>query len=549
MAEVGARIICEGYYGTVMYVGPVKGSEGSWVGVRWDDIERGKHDGEYNGTRYFTCEPGHGSFARPAKLNFGISLASALKSKYVTETTEEADESEMYVTTVRHEKVQVELVGREKARKQMQKLDILPVADLSGMLVSQVDPDLASLIPRVRELDLSGALLHSWDQIFDLLAQLQGLNVLCLNNVVLAPPTKSPIPTFDNLHILVLNRTKIPWKQVLTIRCAFPKLQELHLSENNISQFIDTDTNNNDVHNENDNNQNNNVNTNNNNNNNENNNNSNNNNSTENDKTKMHTYEKVTGFDELQLLNLEGNVLKDWNEICRFSQLPKLQHIILSSNQLATIYHDRTPTMFATLESISIAHNRISSWDPVNELHFFPSHKRLRMTGNPVLASLAQTVARLYIIGRIGNLTVLNGANVKPTERLDAERYYLRNIISTRTQDSNPRFQELMAKHGGPDGINTENTALITADKQFFSLTLRGPLGEQKKTIPGTMTVKELKHLCTKVLNLPTLPQTIFLQTPTSEKSEVFPVELSEENMHMFDAGIVDSSVVICSGK
>jgi hypothetical protein len=71
----------------------------------------------------------------------------------------------MYVTTVRNEKVQVEMVGREKARKQMQKLDSLPVADLSGMFVSEIDLGLASLIPRVRELDLSGALLHSWDQV------------------------------------------------------------------------------------------------------------------------------------------------------------------------------------------------------------------------------------------------------------------------------------------------------------------------------------------------------------------------------------------------
>ena len=57
------------------------------------------------------------------------------------------------------------MVGREKARKQMQKLDSLPVADLSGMLVSTIDPDLALVIPRVRELDLSGALIHSWDQV------------------------------------------------------------------------------------------------------------------------------------------------------------------------------------------------------------------------------------------------------------------------------------------------------------------------------------------------------------------------------------------------
>lgn len=32
-----------------MYYGPVQGSNGMWVGVNWDDLGRGKHDGEYNG--------------------------------------------------------------------------------------------------------------------------------------------------------------------------------------------------------------------------------------------------------------------------------------------------------------------------------------------------------------------------------------------------------------------------------------------------------------------------------------------------------------------
>lgn len=179
---------------------------------------------------------------------------------------------------------------------------------------------------------------------------------------------------------------------------------------------------------------------------------------------------------------------------------------------------------------------------------FFPSLKRLRLHGNPVVALFAQTVARLYVIGRIGNLAVLNGANVNSQERLDAERYYLRNIISTGAQSINPeRYHELIIKHGGPDGINAENTALSGTEKQFFSVTLRGPLGEQKKTIPGTITLKELKQLCAHVLNLGTQPQTLFLQSPTSDKQEVFPVALTEDSMTMFDAGIVDLSIVICS--
>lgn len=70
---------------TVRYVGPVAGTEGSWVGVEFDKLGRGKHDGSHNGTRYFTCVTegeNNASFVRPAKINRGCSLLSALNTKY-----------------------------------------------------------------------------------------------------------------------------------------------------------------------------------------------------------------------------------------------------------------------------------------------------------------------------------------------------------------------------------------------------------------------------------------------------------------------------------
>lgn len=133
-------------------------------------------------------------------------------------------------------------------------------------------------------------------QVFSLLDQLPDLKMLCLNSVILTPPTRDPLPFYPNLHILVLNRTKISWQQViqfifllyyihnsclfqvLALRPVFRNLQELHLSSNAIPQFVDKEDN---------------------------------------------TTDKVTGFDELTLINLEDNQITDWNEIVKFSQLPK----------------------------------------------------------------------------------------------------------------------------------------------------------------------------------------------------------------------------------
>lgn len=42
---VGCRVQILKDRATVRYLGPVKGQEGQWVGVEWDDASRGKHDG------------------------------------------------------------------------------------------------------------------------------------------------------------------------------------------------------------------------------------------------------------------------------------------------------------------------------------------------------------------------------------------------------------------------------------------------------------------------------------------------------------------------
>ena len=50
---LNSRIECEGYVGTVKYIGPVGDTKGQWLGVDWDDSDRGKHNGTYNDIHYF----------------------------------------------------------------------------------------------------------------------------------------------------------------------------------------------------------------------------------------------------------------------------------------------------------------------------------------------------------------------------------------------------------------------------------------------------------------------------------------------------------------
>jgi hypothetical protein len=53
--------------GTVRFVGPVRSSQGAWVGLELDE-PLGENDGSTNGVRYFHCSKKHGLFVRAEEL-------------------------------------------------------------------------------------------------------------------------------------------------------------------------------------------------------------------------------------------------------------------------------------------------------------------------------------------------------------------------------------------------------------------------------------------------------------------------------------------------
>lgn len=51
----GTRVSLSGSIGTIRYTGSVNNTTGLWLGIEWDDAQRGKHDGVKDGKRYFDC--------------------------------------------------------------------------------------------------------------------------------------------------------------------------------------------------------------------------------------------------------------------------------------------------------------------------------------------------------------------------------------------------------------------------------------------------------------------------------------------------------------
>nr|KAF6395638.1 tubulin folding cofactor E [Rousettus aegyptiacus] len=171
---IGRRVDVNGEHATVRFYGVIPPVAGPWLGVEWDNPERGKHDGRHEGTVYFTCRhPTGGSFIRPNKVNFGVDFLTALKHRYVL-GDEAAEVGKGHTVTVGNKPV--ETVGFDSIIKQQSE-----------------------------------------------------------NKLRFPPGAASPAGTFSALKVLVLSRTGITWAEVLRCAAGWPVLEELYLAANDIA--------------------------------------------------------------------------------------------------------------------------------------------------------------------------------------------------------------------------------------------------------------------------------------------------------------------------
>ena len=71
------------YFGELQHEGKPE-SEGKelWVGLEWDEDNRGKHNGTVKGFQYFKCAANKGSMIKYEKIEFGYRLEIALFKRY-----------------------------------------------------------------------------------------------------------------------------------------------------------------------------------------------------------------------------------------------------------------------------------------------------------------------------------------------------------------------------------------------------------------------------------------------------------------------------------
>lgn len=174
---------------TVRYCGPLPDQNGSWLGVEWDDPDRGKHNGQYKGKRLFDTlahSTSCASFVRPTRTaDKTRSFLEALRYKYAEDGLEKTTSATDGSIEISGKVVQE--VGFERIRKQQALLRELKIVVLDSLRIrgvgaeieiAGVQDEIASTCPDILELDLSRNLFEHWKDVADICAPLKKLRIL-----------------------------------------------------------------------------------------------------------------------------------------------------------------------------------------------------------------------------------------------------------------------------------------------------------------------------------------------------------------------------------
>lgn len=495
----GRRVEVNGEHATVRFSGIVPPVAGLWLGVEWDNPERGKHDGSHEGTVYFKCRhPTGGSFIRPNKVNFGVDFLTAIKNRYVLEDEPEEEEKEQ---TVIIGNKPVETIGFDSVVKQQSQLSKLQEVSLRNCAVNGAGDKrgIAQACPNIRSIDLSKNLLSSWDDVIAIADQLKHLEVLNLSENKLRFPSGLPSPTgtFSMLKVLVLNRTGVTWAEVLRCASGWPVLEKLYLESNNI----------------------------------------------------IISERPADVLQTVKLLDLSSNQLIDENQLFLIAYLPRLEQLILSDIGISSLHFPDAgigckTAMFPSLQYLVLNDNQISQWSFINELDKLQSLHALSCARNPLTeegSKDAQTT-RQFIIAKIGQLRTLNKCVIQPEERRGAELDYRKAFGNEWKkagghQDpdkdrpneeflaAHPRYQSLCLKYGAPEDGELKTPQPFLLRNELLTLKIKYPnqLGQRviEKQLPESMTVQKVKGFLSRLLKVSVSELLLSYESPKMPGREI----------------------------
>lgn len=498
--EIGMRIELNDHYGTIRYIGRVENKPSIWLGIDWDDPNRGKHDGTVEGRRYFSAKhKTSGSLIRPEKANLGKSIVEAISLRY--------GKSEVVVASdVLLDATFNKMVGFDDVRERQSDFDNLEIVNVRLQHVSSTGmvDQLKNLCPNVTELDVSKNLLSNWSQVFRICEQLRYLHRLNVSENLLAFPEEVP-KRFSNLKILICGSSRLVWDDVLVLGTAFPYLQELRVPLNSIKEI---------------------------------------------------NLSNCDSFGSLEVLDVEGNKIEDWEEILKLGLLPNLREIILGNVGLRRIrFAGRGKTrLFPALKKLAISDNEIDNWESIGELDKLENLEDLRFLRNPILETENYDFCIQMIVGRVGGLKVLNGTEVKCDDRRGAEYDYIKKygLEWLRARGGEER-DEFLNKHNRYESLVEIYGELEVDELKVETNLIKDMLidvalvcGSEtvRRGVPATMSVQKLKVICQKLFGLREKPELIY--TNSSKGIEVL---LDDEARDVGFYSVEDGDEIVVKGN
>jgi len=486
MPLIGDRIESEGHHGTVRYIGQVPPTKGMWLGIDWDETNRGKHDGSHKGVGYFTTHaPTSGSFLRPAGAHSGVNFLTALRDRYGLEAVDGGiDEKEMFILGPGQRQTAVEMVGAEKLNLRQSKFSDLLDVSLRQALVSGAgaDGDIGDVSSRIRDLNLSANLISTWAEVARITSQLPQLYALNISdnriNAVSDTFNNDMNSAFLGLRILFANRMAYEWRDIVQCCAMWPQLQQLHVCFNDV-RIIEN---------------------------------------------------PLPSMAALTLLNLEGNNIENWESVVALGVLPSLHTLILTGCGITEIRFPQsadddmsdnsTTPLFPELRELTLIDNKISDWLSISELNKLSKLEQLSFRANPLLKAnpgninYNEDTLRYLIIARISRLTFLNRSEIEVQDRRGAELDYLKmfGLVWKKAggdQDNeknnpdsaftllHPRYAQLITKYGPPEDseLVVKTSALKNALLTLTFVCQQSTKPPLTKKIPQSMTIAKLRAM------------------------------------------------------
>lgn len=356
---------------------------------------------------------------------------------------------------------------------------------------------IAETCANITDVDLSGNLFESLDEVLRLCQQLPKLRSLTLDgNRFVVITNKGPKICLPGVRSLSLSNTLIDDAEVTEITAAFPSVDSLVLSANDLDHWAPR---------------------------------------------------MPPGC--LRSLDLSNNNFKSLHAIRSLATILDLRTLILRRNRISHVGDETesfTIPLSATIQEIDVSHNSILSWSFFADLHFaFPSLKHLRVSDNPLYHDLHSAEGNplstqdgyMLTIARLPHLDTLNYSKISDKERLNAETYYLNQIAielsrappgtANNVLEKHPRWQALCTDYGEPtinrkdasDAIDSNSLAarLVTFSFHIADGTLTDMNGRSwTDEVPRSFSVYALYGIVGKRLGV--MPLRLRLVWETGER-------------------------------